>query len=46
MMKSFKFFDSDEATISEIELHHVLKKDQHQDAANLSIFEQFYNLAA
>ena len=45
-MKGFKSFDSAEATISGIELHHMLRKSQHQDAANLSIFEQFYNLAA
>ena len=44
-MKGFKSFDSAEATISGIELHHMLRKNQHKDAANISIFEQFYNLA-
>ncbi len=44
-MMGFKAFHSAEATIAGIELHHMLKKGQHQQAANLSVFEQFYGLA-
>ena len=42
----FKSFDSAEATISGIELHHMLRKDQHQQAASMAVHEQFYLLAA
>ena len=45
-MKGFKSFESAEATISGIELHHMLKKGQHSQAANMTIFDQFNNLAA
>lgn len=45
-MKGFKSFGSAEATISGIELHHMLKKGQHSQSANMTIFEQFNNLAA
>jgi putative transposase len=45
-MMGFKAFHSAEATLAGIELHHLLRKKQHQNAANLSIFEQFYSLAA
>jgi putative transposase len=45
-MKGFKAFHSAEATLAGIELHHMLRKKQHKEAANLSIFEQFYSLAA
>jgi len=34
------------ATLVGIELHHMLRKRQHKDAANQTIFEQFYGLAA
>ena len=44
-MMGFKSFSSAEATIAGIELHHMLKKDQHINASNMSIFEQFYALA-
>jgi len=44
-MMGFKSFNSAEATIAGIELHHMLRKGQHQQAANISIFEQFYALA-
>lgn len=45
-MMGFKAFDSARATLAGIELHHMLRKGQHQQAANLSLFEQFYALAA
>jgi putative transposase len=45
-MMGFKAFHSTEATLSGIELHHMLRKNQHQDSANTSIFEQFSQLAA
>ena len=45
-MKGFKAFHSAEATLSGIELHHMLRKNQHQQSDNLTIFEQFYQLAA
>jgi len=45
-MKGFKAFHSAEATIAGIELHHMLRKGQHMQAGNQSIFEQFYGLAA
>ncbi len=45
-MRGFKAFHSAEATLAGIELHHMLKKGQHQQAENMSIFEQFYQLAA
>ena len=45
-MMGFKAFHSAEASIAGIELHRMLKKGQHKDAANMSIFEQFYALAA
>ncbi len=45
-MKGFKAFYSAEATLSGIELHHMLRKNQHQQSDNLTIFEQFYQLAA
>jgi putative transposase len=45
-MKGFKSFASAEATIAGIELHHMLKKRQHKDAANLPVYKQFYALAA
>lgn len=45
-MKGFKSFGSAEATIAGIELHHMLRKGQHSQSANMTIFEQFNNLAA
>ena len=45
-MKGFKSFESAQATISGIELHHMLRKGQHVQSANETIFEQFYGLAA
>jgi putative transposase len=45
-MKGFKAFHSAEATLAGIELHHMLRKGQHNQSANETIFEQFYELAA
>jgi putative transposase len=45
-MKGFKAFHSVEATPTGIELHHMLRKGQHLQAGNQSIFEQFFGLAA
>ena len=45
-MMGFKNFNSASATISGIELWHMLKKGQHIDAKNSQAFEQFYALAA
>jgi putative transposase len=43
--KGFKSFASASATLNGIELHHMLKKGQHQKT-NLPVFKQFYSLAA
>ena len=45
-MMGFKEFHSAHATLMGIELHHMLHKNQHCDAANMPAFEQFYALAA
>ena len=45
-MKGFKAFYSAEATLSGIELHYMLRKGQHNQYANQTIFEQFCGLAA
>lgn len=45
-MKGFKAFHSAKATLAGIELHHMIRKEQHLKAGNQSIFEQFYALAA
>ncbi len=45
-MKGFKAFHSAEATLSGIELHHMLRKNQHKCSASKTVFEQFYGLAA
>lgn len=45
-MKGFKAFNCACATISGIELHHMLRKGQHAQAANKTLFEQFYELTA
>ena len=38
-MKGFKAFDSSAATIAGIELHHMLRKNQHNQSSNQTIFE-------
>ncbi len=45
-MMGFKSFEAAEATLAGIELHRMLRKNQHRNADNMTIFEQFYNLAA
>jgi len=45
-MRGFKAFHSAKATLSGIELHHMLRKNQHTQSNELTIFEQFYGLAA
>jgi putative transposase len=45
-MKGFKDFHSAKATLAGIELHHMLRKGQHLQAGNQSLFEQFQGLAA
>ena len=45
-MRGFKEFHSAEATLSGIELHHMLRKKQHHQSNDMTIFEQFYGLAA
>ena len=45
-MMGFKSFNSACVTIAGIELHHMLRKNQHADSTNSSVFEQFYALAA
>lgn len=42
----FKTFYSANATLIGIELHHMLRKCQHENTTNMSVFEQFYALAA
>lgn len=44
-MLGFKSFISAKATVAGIELHRMLKKGQHKNAANQPVFEQFYALA-
>jgi putative transposase len=44
-MRGFKSFQSAEATLAGIELHHMLRKKQHCEAMNMSIFDQFMALA-
>ena len=44
-MKGFKAFHSADATLSGIELHHMLRKGQHIQSGKQTIFEQFYKLA-
>ena len=43
--KGFKSFASASATLSGIELHHMLRKGQHKQT-NLKVFQQFYSLMA
>ena len=45
-MMGFKEIKAASATLSGIELWRMLKKGQHIDASNASIFEQFYALVA
>jgi putative transposase len=45
-MMGFKAFHSANATLTGIELHHMLRKEQHTQSANQSLFQQFYALAA
>ena len=44
--KGFKSYQAANATLIGIELHHMLRKQQHVNASNTSVFEQFYALAA
>ncbi len=44
-MMGFKAFYSAEATLSGIELHRMLRKNQHVNSDKLNIFKQFYSLA-
>ena len=44
-MRVFKEFNAAEATLSGIELHHMLRKNQHTQSNDLTIFEQLYGLA-
>ena len=46
VMTGFKSFEAAEATISGIELHHMLKKGQLDSDKNLPVWKQFYELAA
>lgn len=45
-MRGFKAFHSADATLVGIELHLMLRKGQHKQSANKTIFEQLYGLAA
>ena len=45
-MRGFKEFHSAEATLAGIELHHMLRNNQHTHSNELTIFEQLYALAA
>lgn len=45
-LKGFKSFQPAYTTLIGIELHHMLRKKQHGNSANMPVFEQFYALAA
>ena len=45
-MMGFKSFESAQATLAGIELHHMLRKNQHENCETTSVFKQFYALAA
>lgn len=45
-MKGFKAIHSADASLAGIELHHMLRKNQHNQSASQTIFEQFCGLAA
>ncbi|WP_431606662.1 hypothetical protein [Legionella maioricensis] len=42
----FKAFHSAQTPLSGMELHHLLRNNQHQQSENMTVFEQFYALAA
>ena len=44
-MMGFKSFKSADATLAGIELHRMLRKGQHKNSENMTVFEQFYALA-
>lgn len=44
-MKGFKSFAAAKATLAGIELHHMLRKSQYADTANMNVYEQLYTLA-
>lgn len=46
VMTGFKSFEAAEATISGIELHHMLKKNQLDSNGSQPVWTQFYELAA
>lgn len=43
-MPEFKFFNSAVATLAGIEICHMIKKGQHQEAVHLLVWQQFYCL--
>lgn len=45
-VKGFKAFHSADATLAGVELQHMLRKGQHVQSGNQTIFEQFYGLTA
>ena len=45
-MRRFKAFHSAESILAGIELHHMLRKHQHCQSNDMTIFDQFYGLAA
>ncbi|KTD55263.1 transposase [Legionella sainthelensi] len=45
-MKGFKAFHSEEAMLTGVELHHMLRKKQQNQSANQTIFEQLSGLVA
>lgn len=42
----FKSFEAAEATIAGIELHRMVKKGQMESVGKMSVWQQFYELAA
>ncbi|MDF1685092.1 MAG: IS6 family transposase [Legionellaceae bacterium] len=46
VMTGFKSFEAADATLSSIELHHMLKKNQLDSDGNQPVWKQFYELAA
>ena len=46
VMTGFKSFEAAEATLSGIELHHMLKKNQLDSDGSQPVWKQFYGLAA
>ena len=44
-MMGFKAWESAKATLAGIELHHMLRKGQHENPNDLPVWEQFYALA-